>query len=54
MGVVYQQCPFCERVFEIGPNDYRPMKRHIRLEHTEADETDQSAPTTSLMAGVPP
>ena len=35
MIAVYQQCPFCERVFEIGPMDYRPMKRHIRVVHTD-------------------
>jgi hypothetical protein len=43
MGVVYQQCPFCERVFEIGPSDYRPMKRHIRLEHTEPASADSQS-----------
>lgn len=33
MTTVYQQCPFCERVFEIRSTDYQPMKRHIRIAH---------------------
>ncbi|WP_153300716.1 hypothetical protein [Halococcus hamelinensis] len=41
MGPQYHGCPFCDRVFEIGPTDARPMKRHIRLEHTEP-ETDRT------------
>ena len=47
MGGVYQQCPFCERVFEIGPTDYRPMRHHIRIAHTESDTGTQKPTTTS-------
>lgn len=32
---MYQQCPFCNRVFEIGETDFRPMKAHIRAVHTD-------------------
>ena len=45
MTTVYQRCPFCERVFELGPAEYRPMKQHIRAAHT--DETGEIAPTSS-------
>lgn len=31
---VHQACPFCDRRFEIGPSDYRPMERHILLAHS--------------------
>ena len=41
MGPQYQGCPFCDRVFEIGSTDVRPMKRHIRLEHADP-ETDHT------------
>jgi len=33
MATVYQQCPFCDRVFELGPADYQPMTLHIRVAH---------------------
>lgn len=45
MGTVYQRCPFCDRVFEIGPADYRPMKRHIRIKHAQQDDGSNSEPT---------
>lgn len=32
---MYQPCPFCNRVFEIGASDYRPMKAHIRARHAD-------------------
>ena len=44
MGMVYQRCPFCGHVFEIGPADYRPMKRHIRIKYTEPDDGSISEP----------
>lgn len=42
---VYQQCPFCERVFEIGPEEHEPMKRHIHLIHR--DSTGSGGETTT-------
>ncbi|MFC4986654.1 MULTISPECIES: hypothetical protein [Saliphagus] len=42
---MYQQCPFCDRVFEIGETDYRPMKAHIRARHADSDEGGAGAPT---------
>lgn len=35
---MYQTCPFCDRVFEIGDSDYRPMKHHIRARHADTDD----------------
>jgi hypothetical protein len=32
---VFKQCPFCETVFEIGPADETPLRRHLRLTHAE-------------------
>jgi hypothetical protein len=32
---VYKQCPFCDEVFEIGPADDAPLRRHLRHTHTE-------------------
>ena len=43
---MYQQCPFCDRVFEIGETDYRPMKAHIRAKHVDSDEVDAAAQAT--------
>lgn len=40
MAAVFKQCPFCNRVFEIGSRDHEPMRRHIRLMHASAVETD--------------
>ncbi len=46
---MYQTCPFCDRVFEIGESDYRPMKHHIRAFHADSDSdedvVDRSSPT---------
>ncbi len=46
---MYQTCPFCDRVFEIGESDYRPMKHHIRAFHIDSDSdedvVDRSSPT---------
>jgi len=30
---VYKKCPFCDEVFEIGPADDVPLRRHLRLVH---------------------
>jgi hypothetical protein len=30
---VYQKCLYCDQTFEIGPRDYRPMKRHVAVTH---------------------
>lgn len=32
---VYKGCPYCERVFEIGPEDDEPMRRHIVRRHDD-------------------
>jgi len=32
---VFKQCPFCEEVFEIGPTDEIPLRRHLRFTHVE-------------------
>lgn len=45
MSAVYQQCPFCERVFELGPTEYEPMNRHIRIAH--ANDRGQGADAES-------
>ncbi len=42
---MYKQCPFCDRVFEIGETDYRPMKAHIRARHADSDEGGAATPT---------
>ena len=34
--VAYKQCPFCDEVFEIGPTDDVPLRRHLRLTHAES------------------
>jgi glutaredoxin 2 len=31
---VYQRCPFCHRTYEIGSTGYKPLKKHVRREHT--------------------
>lgn len=36
---IHQGCPFCQQVFEIGPHDYGPIKRHIQTEHIEKNTT---------------
>jgi predicted enzyme related to lactoylglutathione lyase len=35
MSTVHQRCPFYEQVFEIGSDEYEPMKLHIRVAHIE-------------------
>ena len=37
----FQRCPFCERTFELGPEERGPMKRHIQTSHPDED-TDES------------
>lgn len=32
---VYKKCPFCDEVFEIGPTDDVPLRRHLRLAHAD-------------------
>jgi hypothetical protein len=55
MGKVYQGCPFCDHVFEIGATDYRPMKRHIRTEHTESGGSGKKQPSSGapIAASIP-
>lgn len=43
---MYKQCPFCDRVFEIGETDHRPMKAHIRAEHADPDDAGGIGPST--------
>ena len=38
---VYQQCPFCERVFELGPAEHEPMKRHIWFAHQTSTDSGE-------------
>jgi hypothetical protein len=30
---VYKRCPLCDALFEIGPEDDGPMRRHLRTAH---------------------
>lgn len=32
---VYKRCPFCDALFEIGPEDDEPMRRHLRAAHVD-------------------
>lgn len=34
---IHQKCPYCDRLFEIGPKDYRPLRRHIAFIHSEGE-----------------
>ena len=43
----FQRCPFCDRTFEIGPEERGPMKRHIQTTHPDGDE-DGSVGTESF------
>lgn len=38
MSAAFSQCPFCDRLFEIGARERRPMKRHVRIAHTDASD----------------
>ncbi len=50
---MYQTCPFCDRVFEIGESDYRPMKHHIRAFHTDSDEGVAADPSSVTPPAAP-
>lgn len=34
---VYKKCLYCEKLFEIGPEDDAPMKRHIEHKHADTE-----------------
>jgi hypothetical protein len=46
---VYQRCPFCEHVFELGPADYYPMTQHIRVKHSNGQDKGRKRQLPTLI-----
>lgn len=38
---IHKRCPFCDRMFEIGEADHEPIRRHIRISHSD-ERRDES------------
>lgn len=41
---VYKRCPLCDALFEIGPEDDGPMRRHLRTAHGDDAGGDRRGP----------